>query len=126
MVESKTKQTVKAEVVIDNKEALAKQVQKELEQVVAKSTSKLHTAPLEIGVKLSQKDISRMKAELKDLHVAIPKIQQTVEVKVKPKVDDKALLSIPQTLGSLSMIMPDWLKKNDIIGKRFARLPQAC
>ncbi len=126
MVESKTKQTVKAEVVIDNKEALAKQVQKELEQAVAKSTSKLHTAPLEVGVKLSQKDISRMKAELKDLHVAIPKIQQTVEVKVKPKVDDKALLSIPQTLGSLSMIMPDWLKKNDIIGKRFARLPQVC
>ena len=126
MSENKTKHTVRAEVVIDNKEKLAKQVQKELEQAVSKSTNKMRTAPLEVGVKLSQKDISRIKAELKGLHVAIPKIQQTVEVKVKPEVDDKALLSIPQTLGNLSTAMPDWLKKNNIIGKKFARLPQAC
>lgn len=126
MSESKTKHTVKTEVVIDNKEKLAKQVQKELEQAVSKSTNKMRTAPLEVGVKLSQKDISRIKAELKDLHVAIPKIQQTVEVKVKPKMDDKALLSIPKTIDSLSTKMPDWLGKNGIIGKRFARLPQAC
>lgn len=126
MSENKTKHTVKTEVVIDNKEALAKQVQKELEQAVSKSTNKLRTAPLEVGVKLSQKDISRIKAELKDLHVAIPKIQQTVEVKVKPKVDDKALLSIPKTIDSLSTEVPGWLEKNRIIGKRFARLPQAC
>ncbi len=126
MSENKTKHTVRAEVVIDNKEKLAKQVQKELEQAVSKSTNKMRTAPLEVGVKLSQKDISRIKAELKGLHVAIPKIQQTVEVKIKPEVDDKALLSIPQTLGNLSTAMPDWLKKNNIIGKKFARLPQAC
>ncbi len=126
MSESKTKHTVKTEVVIDNKEKLAKQVQKELEQAVSKSTNKMRTAPLEVGVKLSQKDISRIKAELKDLHVAIPKIQQTVEVKVKPKMDDKALLSIPKTIDSLSTEVPGWLEKNKIIGKRFARLPQVC
>ncbi|WP_251615160.1 hypothetical protein [Senimuribacter intestinalis] len=126
MSESKTKHTVKTEVVIDNKEKLAKQVQRELETAVSKSTKKLRAEPLEVGVKLSQKDVSRIKAELKDLHVAIPKIQQTVEVKVRPKVDDKALLSIPQTISNLSTKMPDWLKANDIIGKTFARLPQAC
>ena len=125
MSESKTKHTVKTEVVIDNKEKLAKQVQRELETAVSKSTKKLRAEPLEVGVKLSKKDVSRIKAELKDLHVAIPKIQQTVEVKVNPKVDDEALLSIPKELGNLSTQLPDWLGKNGIIGKQFARLPQA-
>ena len=115
MSESKTKHTVKTEVVIDNKEKLAKQVQRELETAVSKSTKKLRAEPLEVGVKLSKKDVSRIKAELKDLKVA----------KVKPKVDDSALLSIPKELGNLSTKLPDWLKKNDIIGKQFARLPQA-
>ena len=126
MSESKTKHTVKTEVVIDNKEKLAKQVQRELETAVSKSTKILRAETLEVGVKLSKKVVSRIKAELKYLKVAIPEIQQTVEVKVNPKVDDSALLSIPKELGNLSTKLPDWLKKNDIIGKQFARLPQVC
>ena len=68
-----------------------------------------------------------MKAELKDLHVAIPKIQQTVEVKVKPKVDDSYFSlnqMITRTVDNLPTSVPGWLEKNKIIGKQFARLPQ--